>query len=321
MRRVPPGRRVRRPYVMIVSSGRGFTPHSVLAQRSSVIDSSTVGRRRPLRGARGRHVRDRSGEVARDADVGVATGPATFGRGRGPPVASGARSTAGSDRGVGEAALHRRGRARRAISLSAATATGMSPGVACCGRSWGATSAPSRPGLRFSYACVCGDPRCRPERRKPALAPEWGGAAIRFNLSHADDLAVYAVARDREIGIDLECLRSDIDYAELATYSLSTDEAAAVRSLPQARQPAAFLAMWTRKEAYLKGQGVGLMSAPESWRGQWPRDAAAGSGECDDELIGPRGACARCRSSLATWRPWRLMGRSNESPAGMWRDE
>jgi 4'-phosphopantetheinyl transferase len=140
--------------------------------------------------------------------------------------------------------------------------------------------------LRFSYVCVCGDSTCLPERRKPALAPEWAGAAIRFNLSHADDLAVYAVARDSEVGVDLECLRADIDYAEVATYSLTTDEAAAVRSLPRARQPAAFLAIWTRKEAYLKGRGVGL-TAPEPWIVQRPRDAAAGSAESGDEMIGP----------------------------------
>jgi 4'-phosphopantetheinyl transferase len=141
--------------------------------------------------------------------------------------------------------------------------------------------------LRFIYVCACGDPRCRPERRKPALAPEWGGAALRFNLSHADDMAVYAVAREREVGVDVERLRPDIDYAALAAYSLATDEADAVLSLPPDRQPAAFLAIWTRKEAYLKGRGVGLTAEPEPgivWR---PRDAAAGTGDGGDERSGP----------------------------------
>jgi 4'-phosphopantetheinyl transferase len=140
--------------------------------------------------------------------------------------------------------------------------------------------------LRFSYTCACGDPRCRPERRKPALAPEWEGATLRFNLSHADDLAVYAVARDREVGVDVERLRADLDYAALATYSLATDEAEAVRSLPPDRQPAAFLAIWTRKEAYLKGRGVGLTAEPEPGIVQRPRDAAAGMGDGEDEMIG-----------------------------------
>jgi 4'-phosphopantetheinyl transferase len=139
--------------------------------------------------------------------------------------------------------------------------------------------------LRFSYVCVCGDPRCRPERRKPALAPEWGGATLRFNLSHADDLAVYAVARDREVGVDVERLRADLDYAALATYSLATDEAEVVLSLPPDRRPAAFLAIWTRKEAYLKGRGVGLTAEPGIV--QRPRDAVAGMGDGDDEMIDP----------------------------------
>jgi 4'-phosphopantetheinyl transferase len=141
--------------------------------------------------------------------------------------------------------------------------------------------------LRFSYTCACGDPRCRPERRKPALAPEWGGAALRFNLSHAEDLAVYAVARDREVGVDVERLRADLDYAALATYSLTTDEAESVRTLPRDRQPAAFLAIWTRKEAYLKGRGVGLTAEPEPGIVQRPRDAAAGVADGGDEMIGP----------------------------------
>jgi 4'-phosphopantetheinyl transferase len=141
--------------------------------------------------------------------------------------------------------------------------------------------------LRFNYVCVCGDPGCLPERRKPALAPEWGGAAIRFNLSHADGVVLYAVAREREVGVDLERRRADVDYAELAAHSLSPREAAAIRSLARGRQPEAFLAIWTRKEAYLKGRGVGLTAPPEVWNVQASRDAAAGSGDVGDASIGP----------------------------------
>jgi 4'-phosphopantetheinyl transferase len=152
-------------------------------------------------------------------------------------------------------------------------------------------AAPERP--RFVYVCVCGDPRCVQERRKPALAPEWGGDIIRFNLSHADGLAVYAIARAREVGIDLERVRSDIDYAELAAHGLTPREAAAVRSQPRSRQPEAFLAIWTRKEAYLKGRGVGLSAPLEEWEVQSPRDAAVGASGVGG---GPSGAAWNVRA-------------------------
>ncbi|MBV8883220.1 MAG: hypothetical protein JO235_04370, partial [Chroococcidiopsidaceae cyanobacterium CP_BM_RX_35] len=41
-------------------------------------------------------------------------------------------------------------------------------------------------------------------RGKPALSLACGGSWLRFNLSHSQGLAVYAVTRDREIGIDIE---------------------------------------------------------------------------------------------------------------------
>jgi len=39
---------------------------------------------------------------------------------------------------------------------------------------------------------------------KPALGSEWGGDQFAFNLSHSRGVAVYAVTRDRHVGVDLE---------------------------------------------------------------------------------------------------------------------
>ncbi len=51
---------------------------------------------------------------------------------------------------------------------------------------------------------------------KPFLAPNTFRDDLRFNLSHSHGLALYAVARAREIGIDLERIRPDRDHARLA---------------------------------------------------------------------------------------------------------
>ncbi len=93
---------------------------------------------------------------------------------------------------------------------------------------------------------------------KPALAGDLALSGLRFNLSHADDIALCAVTRDREVGVDIERLRTDLDAAALAKQFFSHWEIAALRALPPALQDAAFFACWTRKEAYIKARGEGL---------------------------------------------------------------
>jgi 4'-phosphopantetheinyl transferase len=89
---------------------------------------------------------------------------------------------------------------------------------------------------------------------KPALAScDW-----RFNLAHSHEVAVYAIARRREVGIDVERIRSDIAIESIAERYFSQIEATTLLSLPLADQRDAFFACWTRKEAYLKGRGDGL---------------------------------------------------------------
>ncbi|MGX2041493.1 4'-phosphopantetheinyl transferase family protein [Methylocaldum sp. MU1018] len=81
---------------------------------------------------------------------------------------------------------------------------------------------------------------------------------LRFNLSHAGDWAVYAISGDREVGIDIEPLRTDIPWQQLAPLVFSSNEQAEFAEIPMHEKAAAFLRGWTRKEAYLKGRGEGL---------------------------------------------------------------
>ncbi len=92
---------------------------------------------------------------------------------------------------------------------------------------------------------------------KPALAPEHG-AGISFNLSHAGDVALYAVTRGRRVGIDVERVDPDIVGTTVAEHTFSPREVAALRALPRRQQPEAFFRCWTRKEAYVKALGAGL---------------------------------------------------------------
>ncbi len=93
-------------------------------------------------------------------------------------------------------------------------------------------------------------------RGKPMLDAEDG--LLRFNLSHSGDLALVAVSRGREIGVDVERIRPDRDLDRIATRFFSTVEVAALLALPRAERAEAFYHCWTRKEAYIKALGDGL---------------------------------------------------------------
>lgn len=85
---------------------------------------------------------------------------------------------------------------------------------------------------------------------------------LRFNLAHSHELAVIALGRDRELGIDVERLRPLPRRGELAAAVLTGRERDALDALPEQRRDRAFLAAWTQKESYLKARGVGLSVAP-----------------------------------------------------------
>jgi 4'-phosphopantetheinyl transferase len=96
---------------------------------------------------------------------------------------------------------------------------------------------------------------------KPALARESGGDAIRFNMSHSQDVALYAVTRDREVGIDVEFIRHDLGVEQIAERFFSRRETATLHALPSDLRECAFFLCWTRKEAYIKARGEGLSLA------------------------------------------------------------
>ena len=93
---------------------------------------------------------------------------------------------------------------------------------------------------------------------KPALSSPFCERYLHFNLSHSHDMALYAFAYTRQIGVDIEYMRSDFNYEELARHSFSAREQATLSALPQALKQQAFFNCWTRKEAYIKARGTGL---------------------------------------------------------------
>ena len=81
---------------------------------------------------------------------------------------------------------------------------------------------------------------------------------INFNLSHSNGKAVYAIALNQTLGIDLEAIRS-IEALSLAKRFFCESEYHWLTSLSPHQQNTAFFQLWTCKEAYLKATGEGLV--------------------------------------------------------------
>lgn len=95
------------------------------------------------------------------------------------------------------------------------------------------------------------------EYGKPFLTnPE--AAGFLFNLSHSAEVALIAVAREREVGVDVEFMRPDFATSEVAEHFFSMAEIYTLSGLEPHLRTQAFFHCWTRKEAYVKARGEGL---------------------------------------------------------------
>jgi 4'-phosphopantetheinyl transferase len=95
---------------------------------------------------------------------------------------------------------------------------------------------------------------------KPELAFE---DPIAFNLSHSRTIAVLAVAHGQPVGVDVEDVRPI--EPEVAARFFSAAELAALSPLQGEAWVTGFYRCWTRKEAILKAEGVGLYRALDSF--------------------------------------------------------
>ena len=110
---------------------------------------------------------------------------------------------------------------------------------------------------------------------KPALAPDSAGEAVGFNLTHSQDMAVFAFGRNRNIGVDVERTRSDVDCESIARHYFSAREMRSLARLPRHRRVEGFFLCWTRKEAYIKACGGGLQIPLDSFDVNLEPDAPA----------------------------------------------
>ena len=103
-------------------------------------------------------------------------------------------------------------------------------------------------GIEFAYG----------RKGKPHLAGQHADTRLRFNVSHSGDWALVAIGMS-PLGIDLERLRPVRDIEALAARFFAPRERLTLHTLPASEKQGGFFACWTRKEAYVKALGEGLV--------------------------------------------------------------
>ena len=110
-----------------------------------------------------------------------------------------------------------------------------------------------------------------------------GGSGLEFNLSHSHELALVAVARNKSVGVDVELIKRDFAFQELAGRFFTAKEVVALLTLPQALQLEAFFKCWSSKEAFLKAKATGL------------------SGKLDEVQISTKGGFVKIEANVPGW--------------------
>ncbi|MBB5015512.1 4'-phosphopantetheinyl transferase family protein [Rehaibacterium terrae] len=87
-----------------------------------------------------------------------------------------------------------------------------------------------------------------------------------FNLTDTDGGTLVAVCRGARVGVDIERTRRAVSARPLARRWFAPEEAAALDALDDAAARAAFLRLWTAKEASCKATGTGIYGWLAHWR-------------------------------------------------------
>ncbi|MFC5665024.1 4'-phosphopantetheinyl transferase family protein [Kitasatospora misakiensis] len=147
-----------------------------------------------------------------------------------------------------------------------------------------------------------------PDCAEPHGRPRLAGAlpdAPHFSLSHGGDRVLIGLAA-APVGVDVEPLPKADSVAVLAP-TLHPVEQAELADVRPADRPGAFARLWTRKEAYLKGLGIGLGRPPAADYLGTAEPARRPSGWAVIDLpAGPRHAAAVALAGATTAVNYRL---------------
>lgn len=123
--------------------------------------------------------------------------------------------------------------------------------------------------------------------------PEVAEGSLRFNLAHSGEWLLFGLARDRELGVDVERHRTMRDAINIAQRFFAPPEVEFLEAQNAAHQHDTFYRIWTRKEAIVKATGAGISAGLD-------RFAVSGDASTDVTLRGLDGD--------PCWDRWTLLG-------------
>jgi 4'-phosphopantetheinyl transferase len=100
--------------------------------------------------------------------------------------------------------------------------------------------------------------------------PHMMDSDIDFNVSHSADWVVLAFGRNRNIGVDVEKIKWDMDVLGVSNRFFAAEEVALIESATD--KHTAFFQVWAQKEAYVKACGSTLfreLSAATAIQAGW----------------------------------------------------
>jgi 4'-phosphopantetheinyl transferase len=123
---------------------------------------------------------------------------------------------------------------------------------------------------------------------------------MQFNMSHSAEWAAFAFSSNCTVGVDLEKVRALPGLPDIICRVLCAEEAEELMLLPDCDRARGFFCCWTRKEAYSKAMGMGLLTGFDNFcvaaDPDQParmihigRDVAAAAGWAIDDLPMPPG--------------------------------
>lgn len=107
---------------------------------------------------------------------------------------------------------------------------------------------------------------------KPTLLVPTADPRLHFNISHSHGVVVCATALGRQVGIDVEDGSRRVEFLDLAERYFAPSEVAHLHGLAEVERRAAFFAIWTLKEAFVKAIGQGLSFPLDSFAFELERD-------------------------------------------------
>lgn len=133
----------------------------------------------------------------------------------------------------------------------------------------------------------------------PGLAGTEGSATpkharLRFNLSDSEDLALLGVTWNDAIGVDVEWIRPVAERDAIARNHFSAREYESCMRAPAEERDRVFYNCWTRKEAWLKARGEGLIGDLQAF----------------EVSVGPGARLLSVRGEDDTPSQWRLYSRA-----------